>query len=237
MTRLKSSIAYGKGTIVFSVIYTRRTTLEIAVYPDKTVIVKAPLGTDFPVIEKKVLKRAAWIIRQIDYFAQFDPRTPPRHYIGGETHLYLGRSYRLKICSGDANQVKLIGGYFQVCVKGEISEAHVKHLLDHWYKQKAIVRFSECFDHCWPYFEKLSIIKPRIQIRKMQKRWGSLSKNGILTLNTDLIRAPRECIDYVITHELCHLKYHDHGPGFYRQLEKVMPDWEKRKMKLELTLV
>jgi hypothetical protein len=70
----------------------------------------------------------------------------------------------------------------------------------------------------------------------MRKRWGSLSKGGMLTLNTDLIRAPRECIDYVIIHELCHLKYHDHGSEYYRLLERVMPDWEKRKHKLELAL-
>jgi len=78
---------------------------------------------------------------------------------------------------------------------------------------------------------------PRLQVRRNEKRWGSLSRGGILTLNTDLIRAPRECIDYVITHELCHLKCHDHSPEFYRLLEKVMPDWEKRKHKLELALV
>ena len=70
----------------------------------------------------------------------------------------------------------------------------------------------------------------------MRKRWGSLSANGMLTLNADLIRAPRECIDYVITHELSHLRYKNHGPEFYRFLDKVMPDWEKRKHKLEVTL-
>jgi hypothetical protein len=71
----------------------------------------------------------------------------------------------------------------------------------------------------------------------MKKRWGSLSHNGLLTLNTDLIRAPKACIDYVITHELCHLKHHNHGPNFYRLLEKMMPDWERRKTQLELSMV
>jgi predicted metal-dependent hydrolase len=97
----------------------------------------------------------------LDYFRQFEPRTPGRSYVGGETHLYLGKQYRLKISSGDLDSVKLI---------------------------------------------------------------------------RDLIRAPKECIDYVIIHELCHLKYHDHGSEYYRLLEGVLPDWEKRKHKLELAL-
>ena len=71
----------------------------------------------------------------------------------------------------------------------------------------------------------------------MQKRWGSLSDKGTVTLNTDLIRAPKECIDYVVTHELCHLKYNNHGPEFYKLLDSVIPGWEKIKHKLELSMV
>jgi len=64
-----------------------------------------------------------------------------------------------------------------------------------------------------------------------------LSKGGTLTLNISLVRAPLECIDYVITHELCHLVHHDHSPRFYQLLEKVMPEWERRKHRLELALI
>jgi predicted metal-dependent hydrolase len=230
-------IIYGKESITYNLIYAHRKTLEIAVYPDKTIIVKAPVGTALAEVEQRVLRRAAWIKKQIDYFEQFYPQTPPRRYLGGETHLYLGRSYRLKICPGDINQVKLIHGYFHVFIKGNITEARVKSLLDRWYAEKAASRFAESFERCWPCFEKSAVKKPCLKIRKMKKRWGSLSKNGVLTLNIDLIRAPRECIDYVVTHELCHLKHHNHGPGFYRQLDQVMPDWKKRKIKLELALV
>ena len=105
-----------------------------------------------------------------------------------------------------------------------------------WYLDKARIKFSETFERCWPTFEKLGHAPPSIHIRRMKKRWGSLSRNGLLTLNPDLIRAPNECIDYVITHELCHLHCHDHGSEFYVLLERVMPDWEKRKHKLELAL-
>ena len=109
-------------------------------------------------------------------------------------------------------------------------------MLEEWYKEKARRKFNECLDRCWPYVEKFSSVKPRLQIKHMQKRWGSFSANGRLTLNTDLIRAPRECIDYVVVHELSHLRYDNHGTEFYKFLDKVMPDWEKRKHRLEVTL-
>jgi len=230
-------VTYGKEQVQFNVLYSARKTLGIEVYPDSKVVVKAPFGTDPAEVQKRVVKRVRWILRQQHYFRQFDPRTPVRQFVGGETHLYLGRQFRLAITAGNQDSVKLTRGYFSVEVKSTVSSDKVKGLLEGWYTAKAAVKFEESFRHCWPYFEKLGMTKPRLQIRRMQKRWGSLSRGGQLTLNTDLIRAPKECIDYVITHELCHLQCHDHSPEFYRLLEKVMPDWEKRKHRLELALV
>ncbi|AGL02593.1 M48 family metallopeptidase [Desulfoscipio gibsoniae] len=234
---MKGEIAYGSILIEFQVIHMVRKSLEIAVHPDSTVVIKAPAGIRFEEIKMRVCKRAGWIKRQLDYFRQFEPKTPPRQYVGGETHLYLGKQYRLKIISGERDGVKLVRGYFLIQVKDNASSDKVKSLLEAWYADKATGRFRESFERCWPSFEKLSLTKPRLQIRCMKKRWGSLSKNGTLTLNADLIRAPKECIDYVVAHELCHLKYHDHSPAFYGLLDRVMPDWKKRKHKLELALV
>lgn len=231
------TVTYGKENISFSVLRGARKTLAIEVYPDSSVVIKAPTGTGFDEIQKKVSKRARWIIKQQEYFRQFDPRTPERQFVGGETHLYLGKQFRLKVSEGDRDSVKLSRGYFQVERKNSILPDHVKVLLNTWYLEKATVAFHASFERCWPYFERLGLTKPRIQARRMRKRWGSLSMGGQLTLNPDLIRAPKECIDYVITHELCHLQCHNHSSEFYRLLEKVMPDWEKRKHKLELALV
>ena len=237
MSLSHGTVAYGQETIAFNVFYADRKTMEIAVHPDSMVVIKAPVGTDFAEVKKRVVRRAGWIKRQLDYFRQFEPRTPGRSYVGGETHLYLGKQYRLKISSGNLDVVKLIHGHFHIEVKGNATPDKVRSLLECWYADKAAERFKESYDRNWPCFGKLSLEKPRLQVRRMQKRWGSLSKGGVLTLNTDLIRSPRECIDYVITHELCHLKCHDHSTAFYAYLEKVMPDWVKRKHRLELALV
>jgi predicted metal-dependent hydrolase len=236
MSSSRRAIAYGKESIDFSLSHVDRKTLEIAVHPDQTVVVKAPLGIDDEAIRTRVARRAGWIIRQRDFFRQFDPRTPARSYVGGETHLYLGRNYRLKIGKGNRDAVRLTRGFFEIEMGEDISPEKVKNLLGKWYRDRAAVRFREGLDRCWTHFKKHSSAKPRMQIKSMRKRWGSLSANGTLTLNIDLIRSPKECIDYVITHELGHLRYKNHGAEFYRFLDNVMPDWEKRKRQLEVTL-
>jgi predicted metal-dependent hydrolase len=228
---------YGKEKIEFSFCHVDRKTLEIAVFPDKSVIVKAPQGVTPDEIQQRVIRRGRWILKQRNYFHQFEPRTPVRCYVGGETHLYLGRRYRLKMKKSRRTDIKLMRGCFEIQVKGNIASDKIKCLLDEWYEKKAADKLRESFDRCLCYFKKHSLPLPRVQIKRLKKRWGSLSKQGTITLNSDLIRAPSECIDYVVVHELCHLKYKDHGSKFYAFLKKIMPDWEKRKQKLELALV
>jgi len=230
-------VQYGKQRIEFELIRCQRRTMEIAVLPDSTVVVKAPNSIALNDIHQRVKRRARWVVQQISWFQQFSPVTPPRRYVGGETHLYLGRQHRLKLLQGDSHQVKLIRGYFEVTSTISLDSEMVEQLLNAWYRDKAIQKYQERMALCWPAFARLKLKKPGIAIRRMKTRWGSLSKSGMLTLNFTLIRAPVECIDYVITHELCHLIHHDHSPRFYQLLEKMMPDWQRRKHKLELALV
>lgn len=230
------SFPYGQKTIGYSLFFTERKTMEIAVHPDSTVIVKVPMDSDISLIEKKLHKRARWIFKQLNYFRQFTPKTPDRCYVSGETHLYLGKQYRLKISCDQKNSVKLTKGFFQVICREEPTPEIAKKLMRGWYLQKANKHFNESLNRCWPKFNAFGFTQPKISIKRMQKRWGSLSDKGTITLNTNLIRAPKECIDYVVTHELCHLKYHDHSPDFYMLLDSIIPGWEKIKHKLELSM-
>jgi hypothetical protein len=78
--------------------------------------------------------------------------------------------------------------------------------------------------------------EPRLAIRKMERRWGSLSSKGLLSLNFSIIKAPEPCIEYVICHELCHAEFPNHNSEFYARLTRQMPDWESRKFRLEMLL-
>ncbi len=231
------SVNYGGAVIEFELVRADRATLEIAVLPDGAVVVKSPTEALEGDVLSRVSRRSRWILKQQRYFAQFQPRTPPRRYVGGETHLYLGRQYRLAIEIEDVETVKLVSGWFRVTLpQARLSPENVRRLLEDWYAQKARQRLPERLEQCWQAFPRAGLNQPALRIRRMRTRWGSLSSAGTLSLHPDLVQAPRECVDYVIMHELCHLMHPDHGPEFRRVLERVLPDWERRKTQLEITL-
>jgi len=234
----KDSIVYGLKTIDFSLFYHDRKTMEIAVHPDNTVVVKAPIQYDILVIKKKLNKRARWILRQMSYFKQFNPKTPDRCYVDGEKHPYLGKQYCLKLTEGTENSVKLSRGFFHITCRNTPTPKTVKKLLNQWYLEKARLQFTESMDRCWQKVNSTSVSKPNISIKQMQRRWGSLSSDkSTVTLNIYLIRVPKECIDYVVTHELCHMKHYNHSPEFYKHLYSIISDWKKIKNKLELSMM
>jgi predicted metal-dependent hydrolase len=232
----QGSVHYGQRVIDYTCSTVDRKTLEIAVHPDASVVVKAPLGTGVEAIESKLRKRARWIVRQQDYFKQFNPRTPQRHYISGETHLYLGKQYQLKVGAGGENKVRLKHGVFEVTCWQKVAPHMTKRLMEQWYAQKAAEQFAQSLERCWPKMARYDYHKPSIVIQRMEKRWGSLSEIGTLTLNVELVKAPKECIDYVVMHELCHLKHYDHSPAFYQMLDTYLPEWRKLKHRLELRM-
>lgn len=229
-------ICYGQRVIEYTCLHMERKTLEIAVHPDASVVVKAPHTADRHQIEAKLRKRVRWIVKQQNFFNQFTPRTPQRHYLGGETHLYLGKHYQLKIAVGTENSIQLKRGVFEMTCSSKVTPPLTKRLLQSWYAEKATTQFKESLDRCWPPFGAMGHRRPSLSIRPLQKRWGSLSELATLTLNTELVKAPKECIDYVVTHELCHLEHYDHSPTFYRLLETILPEWRQLKHKLELRM-
>jgi predicted metal-dependent hydrolase len=229
-------LEYGTETIRYQVqwVSTRRT-LGIEVHPDRRVVVRAPSGCAEEVIAQRVQKRAGWISRQLSEFQRYNPRTPQRQYLGGETHLYLGRQYRLAFVAREPAVVRMSRGQLVIAIPGKPDPERVKAMLQRWYLDHAKAVFREVLDEYLPRFEGHEA--PRLVIRTMRSRWGSLSPAGTMTLNANLIRAPRACIEYVVAHELCHLKYRNHDVRFFRMLGRVMPDWEKRKQRLETALL
>lgn len=234
---MKDCVWYGKTLIDYSLEFAERKTLGIKVYPDKSVKVIAPKGSSIDQVRQKVKKKASWIIKQQDFFLSFHPLTPARRFISGETHLYLGRQYRLKLYNSKEESVKLAGGYIQVSAKNIEDKRLVEVLLKRWYKEKADKHFNQLFEMLKPISKNFYNSEPTLTYRWMQKRWGSCDKNGKIHLNLELIKTPKKCIEYVIVHELCHLKYLNHSNAFYGLLEKVYPDWRETKDRLERLMV
>jgi len=233
---VRQEIAFGTETIGYEIRFlpTRRT-LGIEVHPDLSVVVRAPADCDFETIQARVGMRASWISKQLTHFQRYSPRTPARQHVSGETHLYLGRQYRLKLVAGEPASVKMNRGHLVLTLPGKADPDRVKALLHRWYLNHARQVFMAVLDEFLPRFKGSQ--RPRLSVRAMQSRWGSLSQAGTMTLNANLVRAPRACIEYVVAHELCHLKHRDHDARFFRLLGQVMPDWEKRKQRLETALL
>lgn len=235
MTVEVASLQYGGETIPYVVRRMgSRKTLGIEVHSDGRVLVRAPIDCPQGVIAERVRRRASWISRQRADFARYQPRTPQRQYVSGEAHLYLGRQYRLKAVSSPEAGVRLSRGEIIVTTAGMATPERVKAQLDRWYVARAREIFAEVVEASVTRFHTME--RPRLIIRTMQSRWGSLSRSGNMTLNVRLVRAPRACIEYVVVHELCHAVHRDHDSRFYGALEAVMPDWKKRKERLEVAL-
>jgi len=227
-------IQYGDENITYSIERSKRKTLELSVLPDLTVVATAPDDASYEDVAEIVMKRASWILKQRDYFKQFVPKEPPRQYISGETHRYLGRQYRLKIIESKEITVKLLGKFICIYSDRGNDPSFNKAQLYRWYKVHAEEKFTSVIDQCLLKLRKYGIEKPEFTVKKMKSRWGScdFEKRKII-LNTELIKAPSHCIEYVIIHELCHLKYSDHDKQFYRFLTLILPDWKDRKERLE----
>lgn len=228
-----SAIQFGSKQIDFQLEYSTRKSLGITVKPDLSVLVKAPADTSLEKVKEKLRKKAPWIIRQQSFFLYFHPKTPARKYISGETHLYLGRQYWLRIIQNNFESVKLKGKYIEATIT---DKSNVKQLVGEWYLQIAKSKFRTIAQPLIDNFKKHKIEPSSIVLRDMPTRWGSCTPKGKIILNPELIKAPKGCIEYVIIHELCHLVHHDHTQKFIDLQTKEMHDWEKWKMKLEKLL-
>jgi predicted metal-dependent hydrolase len=230
----RDHIQYGATIIDYDIEFAQRKTLSICVNPDSSVCLRAPIDATLEQIQQKVHKRASWILKQKRFFESFGTSTTKRQYISGESHLYLGRQYMLRVKESNVNAVHYQNNIIEIECRHK-KDAGI--LLQTWYRQRANVKFQE---YAQPIIEQFSIygVKPQsLSIKKMDKRWGYCTIDGHITLNPRLICAPRCCIEYVITHELCHLIYRSHNKEFYALLTKEMPHWEKWKNKLERILM
>ncbi|HBW0106655.1 M48 family metallopeptidase [Klebsiella aerogenes] len=205
----------------------------IKVHPDCRVVVSAPEEADDLAVLTAVKKRGRWIYQQLRDFRRQLEYITPRKYISGESHYYLGKQYLLKVIEkpAEVQRVKMLRGKLEVTLRQKSPEK-VRQLLIDWYKTRAKDVFAKRLE---AMLEQAMWVNapPPLRILTMQTQWGSCSPNGRLTLNPNLVKAPRECIDYVILHELCHLAEHNHSERFYRLMGQVMPEWEVVKTRLD----
>ena len=224
------TVYYSTTAITFTLEYTKRKTLGISVHPDLSVSVKAPVGTPKKWIDAQVIKRAPWILRHLQELRNAPHPQSPHKYVSGETHKYLGKSYRLKVIESPRNIVKSEMGWLHIYVRDK-DPSKVKRVLDNWYRKQAQAVFAERLTLCHSKVASIGISYPELKVRMMKSSWG-VTRGEHITLNVKLVQMPLESIDLVIFHELCHLEEPNHSKRFYNLLGRVLPDWKARRERM-----
>ena len=225
-----------QGSIVVNFTLTRshRKTLGITVSKDPQVQVAAPRRMHQREIYSIVADKARWIDRKLKELAAIASRWPSLHYIDGEQHLYLGKQYRLRIVAATEQSATITGQHLELASKQPLSPKHTKRLLFTWYDYRAKEVFPQRLRSCFSAFQADRLAMPTLKNRRMRNTWGTMNyKPHRMLLNTNLIRARVDLIDYVIFHELCHILHANHSSSFYSLLEKVWPTWQQHREELE----
>jgi predicted metal-dependent hydrolase len=221
----------GDRAIPYFLILAATRRLSVSVYPDLTVRVRAPLDADDAAIEHRLRHRLPWVLRQLRMFERYHPLPAPRTYVSGETHLYLGRQYRLRVRRGQ-EAVRLSGPFLMVTHPNRPSPRLVQDMVRGWYGMRAHAVLPRRLTRVLDQAPWLARSEPRLRISDMTTRWGSCGPSGVISLSIELVKAPVTCIDYVVAHELCHRLEMRHTPRFYALLSRVLPGWEQVRERL-----
>lgn len=225
--------SYGDYSYRYYLIRQDRKTVSLTVQPTLNIILKCPHSYSSAHIEKFLKRKWHWMEKQLRDLRRFQQRHLPKEYISGEALLYLGRQYKLIVKSAKVDGVRIDRGRIELSITHTIPNSERnKRLLENWYQERANRILRERYREVLKQFDYNFV--PELTIRRMPKRWGSFVSKKSILLNPELIKASRDCIDYVITHELCHMKHKNHSEAYFRLLRSKIPNWKEVKEKLEL---
>ncbi len=223
---------FGSFIYDYNLLRQDRKTLSLTVTPDLNICVKTPNNADDERIELFLRRKWLWLEKQLKFFGKYKRKKYQREYISGESFHYLGRQHRLIVKNGSENKVAFIRGILSVLTIGLVSDGEYnKALIEMWIEERISKIFNERFEVVKKRFDYKKM--PKLGIREMKRRWGSFLNKKKVLLNPKLIHMPKDCIDYVITHELCHMRYKNHDKKFFALLYEKYPKWQKTKEKLE----
>ncbi|MCB9810672.1 MAG: M48 family metallopeptidase [Candidatus Nomurabacteria bacterium] len=223
---------FGSFVYCYDLIKQDRKTLSLTVTPDMRICVKCPHEADDERIEQFLKKKWFWLQKQLNFFGKYQRKTYTKEYVSGESFHYLGRQHKLIVRKGEIDSVSLLRGVLMVSTTKALSDGvHTQKLVKLWFDQKRQSVFEERFNEMLERFDYKHT--PALTTRDMKRRWGSFVNKDKIILNPKLIHVSKDCIDYVIVHELCHMRYKNHDKKFFAFLDEKYPKWEKKKDKLE----
>lgn len=229
-----SEVQFGRTLIDYGIRRSsRRETVAVTVHPTGTVILTAPVGAPVTRLDTVVKNKARWIAARLRLVRPLAGPVPPKEFVTGETFLYLGRQYRLKVRTGKVEGVRLDAGQLLVETISDRGaderSTRVRALLVGWYRRRAEERLAVRASH---WAGRIGVAPPTVLVREQELRWGSCSSSGVLRFNWRIVQAPSRLVEYVVAHEVLHLRHPDHTRAFWAALGSVLPDAEERRASL-----
>jgi predicted metal-dependent hydrolase len=229
----RETLAYQNQSLDYTLVFRSRRTIGFAVRPDGSVHISAPAGTSPEWVAQQVLKKADWILKHQEAFANRPTPPPSRLFEAGSTHYYQGQPYRLRFAEARRPAVTVEGDELLAATPAPLTPPQTEALLHAWYARQAKALFAESLERVWPRFAEFNLVRPTLFVRQMRSRWGSCTpRTARIRLSPELVRARPECLDYVLLHECCHLLVGDHSRAFYDLQSRLLPDWERWKDEL-----
>lgn len=226
------------GEIVFTFERKMIKNINLRIHYNGKIFVSAPQNIPDEVIDSFVINKCEYIKNAVEKFESSMIQKPEMQYVSGENVTFLGKNMRIKIEKDSNEYVKCDGVYVYIHVKRPNYYNRKKNLLNNWLDNQSITIFSEILNEVHQKFIPYGVESPQLKLRNMTSRWGScLPNKGIITLNKRLIEAPKNCIEYVVYHELCHFVYPNHSKRFYTLLQVMLPDWKYSKELLEKSVL
>jgi predicted metal-dependent hydrolase len=218
--------------ISYKVIFSRRRSISIIVNPDRGVMVRAPYGSSMKSIETYVNKKSDWIRKHLKGFSESKRIRNGKRYIDGECHMLLGREYLLNITSSLKPFVSQHDNIIEVGLDRTDDCERVKSYLERWYQLKASEFISRKLNDILTRHKDYGFSPTKLSVKPLKSRWGSCTSKQRITVNADLVKLDEIFTEYVIIHELCHLRHHNHGAQFYKLLSELFPDWKRTRAEL-----
>lgn len=200
--------------------------INLRIRPNMEIYISAPMNLHSDYIENFIRSKEKWIKQVLQKIEEAKQNQLPSQYLSGEKHKYLGKEYELEVKQGNSNRVSLKEGKIILTVISNIFENsdEKKKVMEKWYFENAQKVFVNAIQK---WLEILDESIEKLSIKPMKSRWGSCNYvKRYINLNTELIKRTQFEIEYVVLHELTHLKYPNHGKGFYRYIENYMPNYK-----------
>lgn len=197
----------------------KRRTIALIIERDGTLTVRAPKRVALGDIEKFIHEKTDWILRTREKIKS-TIKIPKKQYADGERFLFLGNEYELKLVKAQRPALKFADGF----TLGVTAQKRGEQTFIRWYKEQALRVFSERVK----FYANLHGFSPKqVKVTSAKTRWGSCSSSGTLNFTWRLVMAPLDVIDYVVIHELAHLRVKNHSPKFWRVVAETCPEYKK----------